>query len=197
MKLMQTKFIIAGRTGSGKDYLTNYLCDTFGLKQLLSYTTRPQRFENENTHIFITDEEANVITQAQPIIAYTEIGQYKYFGTYQQFVESDIYIVDKQGIDYLKSNFMEQLNKDDIKIVVIYVYADDNIRRQRALQRNSNIDVFTKRNDVEDTQFAQLEQKMEYDWFIFNQGNHDAKRTIADIIKLYIEPNKLAEVEND
>jgi hypothetical protein len=183
---MQTKFIIAGRTSSGKDYLTNYLCATFGFKQLLSYTTRPKRFDTENTHIFITDEEEQNILNTQSIIAYTGIGQYKYFGTYQQFIESDIYIVDKQGIDYLKQNFTQQLMQEQIQIVVIYVYAEKQLRQERALKRHNNLNTYVKRDEVENAQFTALEHNVEFDWFVRNHNENRAKRVIKEIVNLYI-----------
>lgn len=183
---MQTKFIVVGRSGAGKDYLTNYLCEELGLKQLLSYTTRPKRFADESTHIFITDEEAQHIISTQDIIAYTEIGQYKYFGTYQQFIESDIYIVDKQGIDYLKINYAKQLEKDNIQIVVIYVYVPMKLQRERALQRNPNADIFRERYYAENAQFNLLEKTVAFDWFVNNKDGDKAKKIIKAIVKLYI-----------
>ena len=179
---MRTKFIIVGRSGSGKDYLTNYICSEFGFKQLLSYSTRPKRFDNENTHIFITGHEADEIVNSQTVIAYTEIGQYVYFGTYEQFIESDVYIVDKNGIDYLKNNFTEQLIKENIQIVVIYVYAPETLRLERALKRNADISTIKARFYAENNQFDLLEKCIEYDWFVNNQNGEHAKKIIKEII---------------
>ena len=45
-------FCVLGRTSSGKDTLVNKLCEKTGAKKLISYTTRPRRDREEDTHIF-------------------------------------------------------------------------------------------------------------------------------------------------
>ena len=50
--MSKTIFCVLGRTASGKDTLVADICAKHNLKQLISYTTRPKRSENENTHIF-------------------------------------------------------------------------------------------------------------------------------------------------
>ena len=64
-------FLVIGRSGCGKDTLVNYMCQKYGLKKLKSYTTRPQRPNEEDTHIFISPED--VQKYQDDIIAYTEI----------------------------------------------------------------------------------------------------------------------------
>ena len=46
-------FLIVGRSGTGKDTLASYLEKFYGLKNALTYTTRPMRTENEKTHHFV------------------------------------------------------------------------------------------------------------------------------------------------
>ena len=49
--------LLAGKSGSGKSSVVEYLYKKYGLREVLSYTTRPKRSKNDNTHIFVTDEE--------------------------------------------------------------------------------------------------------------------------------------------
>ena len=50
-------FLVMGESGSGKDTITKELSNKYGLKVLKSYTTRPKRYDDEDTHIFISEEE--------------------------------------------------------------------------------------------------------------------------------------------
>ena len=47
---------VIGRTACGKDSLVNKLCERTGLKAITSYTTRPRRENEGDTHIFTTKE---------------------------------------------------------------------------------------------------------------------------------------------
>ena len=69
--------LIIGRSGSGKDHLAREL-SKHGLKQVLSYTTRPPRRPDEDTHIFIKPEES---CNYKDKIATTEIAGCEYFAT--------------------------------------------------------------------------------------------------------------------
>lgn len=146
---------IIGRTGSGKDYLAKKL-EEKGLKQIKSYTTRPKRNENEDTHTFITKEEANEITDK---IAVTEINGYEYFATYSQVKDNDIYIIDPNGLKVLSENLKDE------KMMVVYVKADDNERKSRAINRADNkekeLEIFNKRNESENEQFTEFENLLD------------------------------------
>ena len=142
---------IVGRTGSGKDYLAKKL-EEKGLKQIKSYTTRPKRNENEDTHTFITKEEADKITDK---IAVTEINGYEYFATYSQVKENDIYVIDPKGFKVLCENLKDE------KMIVVYVKADNEERKKRAIKRSDNpekeAEIFERRNESEDEQFTEFE----------------------------------------
>lgn len=148
---------IVGRTGSGKDYLAKKL-EEKGLKVLKSYTTRPRRTENENTHTFITKEEADKITDK---IAVTTINGYDYFATYTQVKENDIYVIDPNGLKILCENLKDE------KIIIVYVYANDEERKKRAIERSDNLEkeleIFNKRNNSEDKQFTEFEKLLDFD----------------------------------
>ena len=79
--------LIAGRTGSGKNTYADILKEK-GYKAVISYTTRPKRYETEDTHIFISNEEADIIEDK---VASTTINDYKYFATKKQIQDADYY----------------------------------------------------------------------------------------------------------
>ena len=153
----KTKLLIIGRTGSGKDTIAKYLCQKYNMTQLLSYSTRPKRTPDENTHAFITEEEAGQLTDR---IAETVINGYQYFATKQQLNENDIYIIDPNGLDYL----LESCKNDGYRFIIIYVSADTETRRKRATGRGDaekEAQIFDKRNESEDEQFTRFENTIE------------------------------------
>lgn len=152
-KMKEKMILIAGRTGAGKDTFASMLRE-MGMKGVVSYTTRKKRYETEDTHIFISKDEADKITDK---VATTQIGEYEYFATRSQLEEADFYIVDPNGIEELKQNC------PDIDFKIVYIYSDFDIRKQRALKRSENPDelkVFISRNMDEMRQFIQFENDL-------------------------------------
>lgn len=144
--------LIVGRTCVGKDTLTNALIKKGGLKMLKSYTTRPKRYESENTHIFINPALAGHIVDK---VATTRINGYEYFATKDQLINNDIYIIDPYGIKTLLTHC------PDISFQIIHVTAPKTLSKQKAINRSNNPDestVFEKRYESENRQFSEFEK---------------------------------------
>lgn len=155
---MQTKrfiYLIVGRSGVGKDYLAKLLYYK-GLNMVISYTTRPKRYDGENTHIFISSDEAAEITDK---VARTEINGYEYFATRRQVEDSDLYIIDPNGIEKLVQNM------PDIEFGIIYVESEKKAAakaaEERGMNRSKEREIFEKRRASEDAQFTQFEKDWE------------------------------------
>ena len=88
------QLFIIGRSGRGKDTLANYLADKKGMKVLKSYTTREPKFEGEDSHIFISEDEVDNYPNK---VASTVLNDTIYFATQEQYDDSDIYIIDPYG----------------------------------------------------------------------------------------------------
>lgn len=149
---MTMMFLIMGRTGSGKDTLANILAEK-GWTGVKSYTTRPKRHEDEDTHIFITAEEATTYTDK---VATTTINGYEYFATASQVENASYYIIDPRGADELVENLPNTL------FGLVYLICDKETRRSRALARAGNaLDadvIFEQRDADESAQFDVMEQ---------------------------------------
>lgn len=149
---MKEKLLICGRSGSGKDTYAKEL-EANGLKGVCSYTTRPRRDGEGETHIFIKPEEVDNYPNK---IAITEINGYVYFATKEQLEEADYYIIDPNGIEYLRANYPE------IKFRVIYIYADYTTREARAIARGGEKEreIFPRRDASESPQFNAFEKNL-------------------------------------
>lgn len=175
---MKTIVLLVGESCSGKDSIVNLL-EQDGYKILKSYATRPKREGEGNTHRFIKPRD--VADYKDDIIAYTQIGEYEYFSTRQQLMESDVYVIDPKGVEYLKSKI------SDIRVVTIYINVSNEERLYRARNiRKDNEEEIIKRVVAERKQFDDFRLNAEFDYSV---GNYNLKKTYK-IIKYIIEVEK-------
>ncbi len=155
-------YLIAGRSGAGKDYLVSKMIELSkemtgkAFTTVKSYTTRPPRYENEDTHIFIAKEDVDKYPDK---VATTQIGEYEYFATAEQVNNSEVYVVDPKGIDELIKNM------PDTEFQIVYVQADEDINRRinavkRADDKIREEEIFTARDAAENEQFTEFEDKI-------------------------------------
>lgn len=183
---MHNLYLIVGRTASGKDSLTRRVAKKYNLKILSSYTTRPKRPGETNEHIFISDKD--VYKYQHDIIAYTRIGPYEYFSTKQQLLESDFYIIDPNGVEYLKEKIK---NISNIELHIIYISADYVTRKHRALHNRHDTEiVFERRCMAEEDQFIEFECAHIWDKRI---ENIDFQHALNEFEKYIITTNNLEE----
>lgn len=163
----------------------------FGLKPVVSYTTRGKR-EKETEgieHYFITPEEARVKLETEQILAYIKIGEIEYFATVEALNGSNLYIIDPKGIKYLKSHFPK------MNLTVIYIMTDEELRMKRARERDNEdfIKSFEKRNAAENEQFSEFEQNKEWDILLTNNG--DPKDCIQEFYD-YVVGKQMDDIKN-
>jgi guanylate kinase len=170
--LVKKIYCVVGRTGSGKDTLVSAVAKIHNMNVLRSYTTRPRRFMEGDNHIFISEKEFE--QYKDDIIAYTEINGFRYFCTKSQLEDTDFYIIDPNGIDYLR----KALPPSEYDLIIIYIDLDYESRKKRATkQRRDEVEVFESRNFSEDHQFTRFEERGEWDYYIFND---DLKPSIEE-----------------
>lgn len=119
---------LVGKSGCGKSTIAKEL-ERYGLSELKSYTSRPKRFESEDTHEFITPVQSTVMLHEEEIIAHTRFDGHDYFGTLKQLVENDIYIIDPAGVEFLSTKVGRE------NIMVIYIEASL-LKRFRRMRRD-------------------------------------------------------------
>jgi guanylate kinase len=173
---VKTVFLVVGESASGKDSVVNLL-EQEGYKVLKSYTTRPRRTNEGNTHKFITPSEVEQFKD--DMIAYTKIGSYEYFSTIQQLKESDIYVIDPKGIEYLKSKIT------DINIIVIYINVpiDERIHRARDIRKDNPQEILNRFN-AEKKQFDKFKLHANYDYSVSNVDLNKAYKIVKNIIQI-------------
>ena len=123
---MKNIYLIVGRSGSGKSTLVKELVCKYGMKELLSYTTRPQRNENDTTHTFVNKDEALDIMINTPPVAFTVFDNNYYFATAEQVNNSDLFVCDPNGIAYFKNSYKGHKN-----VIVIGIDISRELSEQR------------------------------------------------------------------
>lgn len=184
--MKKTIICVAGRNSAGKSEIVRRLAKKLNLNVVQSYCTRsPRKEEIENglensDHIFISDAEFD---QLKDIATQTEINGARYCTTMDMLQRSDFYVIDPIGIKTLKEKV-----GDKVHIVQFYVYADENIRKQRFISRGESESAFISRNISEDKQFSEYENSHEYDIIIYNNDDIDyAVGVMESYISLILE----------
>ena len=170
-------FCIMGETASGKDTLTKKLCEDTDMKAIVSYTTRPRRTNEGDTHIFVDD---SVYEQMKDnLAAYTEINGFRYWTTIEQIYDNDIYIIDPNGLETL-----ENLGLEDIDLCSIYINVPIDVRLERALYRGDSLEDFFSRNKSEMRQFIQMKAAGGFDYAISNLNEDKAYAVLKYIVEV-------------
>lgn len=181
-------FLVIGRSGSGKDTLVNYMCQKYGLKKLKSYTTRPPRQNEEDTHIFISPED--VQKYQDDIIAYTKIGEFEYFATKSQLKDINFYIIDPKGVQDLEN--IPNL-KEEFSFIKLLIYLPEKERKKRIALRGDSEEAFLKRQEGEKQQFDNFELQTDlFDYAICNMDLIEAQKELEHIVQFETKQNQLA-----
>ena len=148
-------YLLVGESGSGKSTIARKM-EQWGYKELKSYTTREPRHEDEDGHIFITHNDFVKYDESNEIVAYTFFNHEHYFCTRTQLYYNDIYVIDPDGIDYLKQNI------DDVKFIVIHIDAPLYRRIWRMFRRGDGIRAIMQRvrNDKEKFRHIECDYKI-------------------------------------
>lgn len=175
-----TIFLIVGASGSGKTTIVSELEKRYGLKSIMSYTTRKPRYENESGHIFVAESD---MPQSSEMVAYTYYNANHYWATQQQADVCDLYIVDPSGTDFFKQNY-----RGSKKYKVIKLTAQKDIRLERMIKRGDSVDQATQRILLDEVEFANFAYDVEFSNdgdikvcvelianYILNEGGNDAK----------------------
>ena len=141
-------YLVVGRSGAGKTATVKELCQLHNLTEVISYTTRPRRKNEGNTHVFVNQLEFEMIRS--DISGYTFFNGYEYASTNQQLCCSDLYVIDPKGIKYFKTKYRYS---DSRPYKIIYIDVDKSDCKARMLMRGDSPKDIEKRSANDDVEF--------------------------------------------
>lgn len=154
---------VMAESAAGKDRLVSEICNRNNYTQLISYTTRPRRVNEGDTHIFVDEDTYQQMKANNDIAAYTYINGNHYWSTVEQLYQCDFYVIDPLGVESLKA-----LNLPNLRIVTVYINVPEETRKERAKLRGDDMTVYRSRCISEREQFRNMKKNMDVEWVISN-----------------------------
>ncbi|MGG1650513.1 AAA family ATPase [Paenibacillus sp. NRS-1775] len=170
---MRKVFLLMGYSGSGKTKIAKAL-EGRGYNILQSYTTRQPRSDGEWGHTFTTVGNYEKLDGENEIIAYSYFDNNHYFSTKEQLLETDVYVIDPDGIKDLKRRV------PDIEFVTIYLKVDKQTRYERMIKRGDDVNKRLKRINEDGIKF----RNKRFDYQVINYELDKAVNVIDQIIKI-------------
>lgn len=160
MKDNWRRIIIAGKGGSGKDYLVKLLKE----KELIysvSHTSRPPREGEFNgvDYYFVTYDQALNMANSGDFYEYVEFNGWFYGTSLDEFYRANLFIMTPSGIEKLKP-------EDREKSLIIFIDIDEDILRERLALRN-DADKAERRIEADREDFKNFS---DFDCIITNQN---------------------------
>lgn len=146
--------LLVGNSGSGKTAIAEYLREYHNFRILKSYTTRPRRADSKDDHIYIEDKD--VKSFENEMVAYNKYNGYHYFATRQQCDESDVYVVDVEGLKQLRKTYDKKI------ILSFYIETSPEVRIQRMRLRGDTEEEIEKRLETDKKEFAEVEDMCDF-----------------------------------
>lgn len=139
--MLKNLYLFVGRSGSGKSTIVNYLTKYLHEKQVVSNTTRPRRFPEEDSYHFLSNAEFDALKN---VIAPTMFAGNRYAVTANDLNAGSFYIVDIPGIIELKKHYTNR----PIKVIGIHSTDEELLARMTARgDDNDSIQVRLKHDE--------------------------------------------------
>jgi len=158
---------LVGPSGSGKTTIAYELKRLRGYNVIESFTTRPPRFPGERGHTFMeavagAETKDSIFMPSEDVIAYNKYDGHHYWATRDQYQGKgiSIYVIDPPGVKMLQ----EQVK--DAEILVVMMWADEELRRLRMYERERSRQRKISMADYHRIH-SSIDKRIEYDRNVF------------------------------
>lgn len=168
--------LLIGASGVGKTTIADFMEKNYGLRQVVSYTNRPKRFDGEVGHHFLEERDVEKIKSEYPdmVAADTYDGNF-YFATSQQVDDADVYVINPSAVLTFKERY-----HGDKQIKVVLIEDTANNRALHMFQRGDSTSKILQRLTYDSVEFAHARDLA--DLVVANVGIDRTARTIKNAI---------------
>ena len=159
-------FVVVGKTSTGKDTVCNYMKQKYGIKPVISYSTREMRSYEKNgvQHYFVSEQEMDELEKRSDLLAWTKFPKtgIRYCATLSSIGDADIatYILNPDGVDWM----MKHAGNLNAEIITIYMNLPEDAIRQRARLRGDDPEKIKERLASESEEFDQFYDSGAFDF---------------------------------
>ena len=168
--------VLVGPSASGKTEAAKLLYSIYGIKKVITHTTRPMRIgeKNDVDYHFVSKEEFLKLKKKNSFIE-TTLYNGNYYGTSKSEVaDNKVLIVDPNGVKSI-------LSLNDTRIIIFRLNADSTTRFNRMIIRGDSIENIEQRISKDKVVFSE-------DALSFKSINIDTeKMTLLEIAKFIYE----------
>ncbi len=157
MAFKDSKIILVGRGGSGKDFMRKKL-EQRGFKYCVSYTSRPKRETEKEGRDYYFRDDTFFNNNVHKFYEIDDFNGWKYGRTIEDFEKSSLLIMTPRGVASIKPEHRK-------KCFIIFIDPDREILRKRLAERN-DADSAERRLEADDRDFMDLK---DYDIRIKNE----------------------------
>lgn len=132
--------ILVGPSASGKTEIANVLTKKYGMKRMVTYTTRDMRpGEIDGISYRFIDKQEFLKKKANDDFVEDAVYNDNYYGTCKKDISNEkIVILEPNGVNA----FFEKMPND---VVIVLLKASEEIRRNRMILRGDSLEVINKR----------------------------------------------------
>lgn len=198
---MSKIIVLIGASGSGKSTLDNHLRTLSSRVQpITSVTTRKQRDSDQPfDYEYVTKDEFKTLTNEQKLLWQSQYGD-NWYGTIKQSVLEALDSPTRIGTMILVPeviekfrNYLQSINRlNDVHF--FYIDIDDEVRKERALQRDGTLENFEKRLAQDKAQKDELFRQFA-DQIIILENNRDIEGFLTSATKIIT--SKIPKIDKD
>lgn len=125
---LRLRYVLVGRSGSGKTTMARHLEEELGLKRCVTYTTRPPRAGEVagKDYYFASQLDKDLMFEC------SRFGQYWYGTSWGELSQSDFIILEPQGVAYYREHFPGPLTVIQLERSNIAVSPERMLRDRKA-----------------------------------------------------------------
>ena len=157
--IIKFMIILTGPSASGKTEIAKILFQKYGVKKVVTHTTRPIRpteIANIDYH-FVSEENFNTMRNQKAFVETTFYNGYQYGTSIEEVGEQKVLIVDANGLKVFTS-------LGNRRFVTFFIQTSEITRLNRMLIRGQDLDFAKKRLTFDQVNFARTSlQNINYD----------------------------------